>query len=177
MNNVSTADCMHRVQLPQPLQFETLIVLQLKQYLFTCKIEAYKMCYVFFVFFSPMVLCQFLKICFSVRLLLVLLCHSFFSSPPQQSSFYLFFIFQHSTFVGSTWSFDFFIPATTANFLFLSIRLLSVLHGNSFFSSPPQRPMTSDFEGFSIPDFIHYINFPIIILEKEPVFPLFNVQC
>ena len=39
------------------------------------------------------------------------------------------------------------------------------------FSSPPQRPMTSDFEGFSIPDFIHYIYFPILILEKEPVFP------
>ena len=38
------------------------------------------------------------------------------------------------------------------------------------FSSPPQRPMTSDFEGFSIPDFIHYIYFPILILEKEPVF-------
>jgi len=28
--------------------------------------------------------------------------------------------------------------------------------------------MTSDFEGFSIPDFIHYIYFPILILEKEP---------
>jgi len=27
--------------------------------------------------------------------------------------------------------------------------------------------MTSDFEGFSIPDVIHYI----LILEKEPVFP------
>ena len=31
--------------------------------------------------------------------------------------------------------------------------------------------MTSDLEGFSIPDFIHYIYFPILILEKEPVFP------
>ena len=31
--------------------------------------------------------------------------------------------------------------------------------------------MTSDFEGFSIPDFIHYILNPILILEKEPVFP------
>jgi len=31
--------------------------------------------------------------------------------------------------------------------------------------------MTSDFEGFSIPDFIHYILFPILILQKEPVFP------
>jgi len=29
--------------------------------------------------------------------------------------------------------------------------------------------MTSDFEGFSIPDFIPYI-YPILILEKEPVF-------
>ena len=46
-----------------------------------------------------------------------------------------------------------------------------------FFSSPPQRPMTSNFEGFSIPDFIHYIYFPILILEKEPVFSLFNVEC
>ena len=45
------------------------------------------------------------------------------------------------------------------------------------FSSPPQRPMTSDFEGFSISEFIHYIYFPILILEKEPVFSLLNVQC
>ena len=29
-----------------------------------------------------------------------------------------------------------------------SVWLLSVLRGHSFFSSPPQRPMTSDFEGF-----------------------------
>ena len=29
--------------------------------------------------------------------------------------------------------------------------------------------MTSDFEGFSIPDFIHYIYFPILIIENEPV--------
>ena len=36
---------------------------------------------------------------------------------------------------------------------------------------PPQRPMTSDFEGFSIPDCIHYIYFPIFILKKWPVFP------
>ena len=53
---------------------------------------------------------------------------------------------------------------------FFSDQLLSVLRGHSFFSSPPQRPMTSDFEGFSIPDFIDYIYFPILILEKEPVF-------
>ena len=31
--------------------------------------------------------------------------------------------------------------------------------------------MTSDFKEFSIPDFVHYIYFPILILEKEPVFP------
>ena len=30
------------------------------------------------------------------------------------------------------------------------------------FSSPLQRPMTSDLEGFSIPDVIHYIYFPIL---------------
>jgi len=46
-------------------------------------------------------------------------------------------------YVGSAWSFVFFIPATTAN----------------------------DLEGFSIPDFILYIYFPILILEKEPVCP------
>ena len=62
------------------------------------------------------------------------------------------------------------------SFYFL-VRLVSVLRGHSFFSSPPQRPMTSDFEGFSIPDCIHYIDFPILILEKEPVFSLLNVQC
>ena len=53
---------------------------------------------------------------------------------------------------------------------FFSVRLLSVLRGHSFYSSPPQRPMTFDYEGFSIPDFI-------LILEKEPVFSLFNVEC
>ena len=61
-------------------------------------------------------------------------------------------------------------------FSFFSFRLLSVLRVHSVFSSPPQRPMTSDFEGFSIPVFIHYIYFPILILEKEPVFSLLNVE-
>ena len=44
---------------------------------------------------------------------------------------------------------------------FFSIRLLSVLRGHSVvvFSFPPQRPITSHFEGFSIPDLIHYIFF------------------
>ena len=59
---------------------------------------------------------------------------------------------------------------TSCCFLF-SVRLLSVLRGHSLFSSPPQRPITSDFEGFSIPDFIDYIYFPILVFEKEPVFP------
>ena len=59
-------------------------------------------------------------------------------------------------------------------YYFFSVGLLSVLRGHSIFSSPPQRPMTSDFEGFSIPDFIHDIFFPILILQKEPVFSLFE---
>ena len=33
-------------------------------------------------------------------------------------------------------------------YFILSVRLLSVLRGHSFFSSPLQRPTTSDFEGF-----------------------------
>ena len=57
---------------------------------------------------------------------------------------------------------------------FFSVRLLSVLRG---FSAPPQRPMTSDFEGLPIPDFIYYIFFPILIIEKGPVVSLLNVQC
>ena len=61
--------------------------------------------------------------------------------------------------------------------IFISVLLLSFPRGHSVFASLPQRPMTFDFEGFSIPDFIHYICFPIIILHKEPVFSLFNVEC
>ena len=56
-------------------------------------------------------------------------------------------------------------------FFLLFFRLLSVLRGHSIFPSPPHRSMTSDFEGFSIPDLIHYIFCPILILEKEPIFP------
>ena len=56
-------------------------------------------------------------------------------------------------------------------FFKFSIRLLSVLRGHLVFSTPPQRPMTSNFAGFSIPDFIDYIYFPILVFEKEPVFP------
>ena len=32
--------------------------------------------------------------------------------------------------------------------VFFSVRLFSVLHGHSVFPSPPQRPMTSNLEGF-----------------------------
>ena len=47
---------------------------------------------------------------------------------------------------------------------------LSVLHGHSFFSSPPQRPITSDFEGF-LSQMLSITFVYILILEKEPVFP------
>ena len=53
-------------------------------------------------------------------------------------------------------------------FVVFSIRLLSVLRGHSFFSSPPQRPLTSkDFYTRSYP--LHY--FLILIFEREPVLP------
>ena len=42
----------------------------------------------------------------------------------------------------------------------------------TFLSFFHPQPMTSDFEGFSKPDLIHYIIFRILILEKEPVFPI-----
>ena len=51
---------------------------------------------------------------------------------------------------------------------FFSVRLLSVLRGHSFFH--PRH------NGQWPPTFIHYIYFPILILEKEPVFCLLNVQ-
>ena len=54
-------------------------------------------------------------------------------------------------FVSSAWSIGFFIPATTANDLRLR----------------------KDFNTRSSP--LHY--YLILILEKEPVFPLLNVQC
>ena len=45
--------------------------------------------------------------------------------------------------------------------------LLHRIQIKQMFSSPPQRPMTSDFEGFSIADFIHYIYFPILVLDPN----------
>ena len=60
--------------------------------------------------------------------------------------------------------------------LLFIVRLLSVPRGHSVFSSPPQRPMTSDFEGFlyqilSIALF-SYLN----SLERASI-SLFNVEC
>ena len=69
------------------------------------------------------------------------------------------------------------IASNFLNFFFFFCRWTFVdLRGHWFFPSPPQRPMTSDFEGFSIPDFIHYIYFPILILEKDPEFSVLSVQ-
>ena len=56
------------------------------------------------------------------------------------------------------------------------VRLLLVLRGHSVVSSPPQRPMTSDFEGF-LSQILSITFLTILILEKEPVFPFFNVVC
>ena len=56
-------------------------------------------------------------------------------------------------------------------FLIFSVRLLSVLRGHSFFSSPPQRPMTPDIWRIFYPRFYPLQYFPILILEKEPVLP------
>ena len=50
---------------------------------------------------------------------------------------------------------------------FFSVWLLSVLRGLSVFSSPPQRPMTSDFEGFYPLHLFSYLN----SLERASIFP------
>ena len=59
-------------------------------------------------------------------------------------------------------------------FLAIDFRFCVVIR---FFHPRHNGQMTSNFEGFSIPDFIHYIYILILILEKEPVFSLLNVQC
>ena len=58
---------------------------------------------------------------------------------------------------------------------FFSVRLLSVLRGHSLFSSPPQRSMTSDFEGFLYQIYPLHV-FPIFILQKEPAFPFLTLS-
>ena len=58
------------------------------------------------------------------------------------------------------------------SYYFIFFSGLSVLCGHAVFSSSPQRPMTSDFEGFSITDFIHYIYFPIFnSWKRASIFP------
>ena len=55
---------------------------------------------------------------------------------------------------------------------FFSIRLLSVLRGHSVFSYRPQRPMTSDFEGFFYPKFypLHLFSY-LTSWERASIFP------
>ena len=57
-------------------------------------------------------------------------------------------------------------------FFFFSVRLLSVLRGYSFFSSPPQRPITSDFEEFFYPRFypLHLFSY-LIFWERASILP------
>ena len=57
------------------------------------------------------------------------------------------------------------------NFCF-SVRLFVGSAWSFVFSSPPQQPNNSNFEGFSIPDFIHDIYFPIFnSWERASIFP------
>ena len=60
---------------------------------------------------------------------------------------------------------------------FFSVRLSSFLCGHSVFPSPPQRPMNSDFEGFSIPDFIHYIFIYFSYLNSSEKASIFTFLC
>ena len=55
-------------------------------------------------------------------------------------------------------------------FFFFSVWPLPVPRGHSNCSSPPQRPMTSDSQGFSIPDFIHYTYY-LNSWERASIFP------
>ena len=56
--------------------------------------------------------------------------------------------------------------------IFVSFRLLSVLRGHSVFSSPPQRPMTSDFEEF----LSQILSITFFVLERASI-SLFHVEC
>ena len=57
-----------------------------------------------------------------------------------------------------------------------SVRFLSLPRGHSDFSYSPQRPMTSDFEGFSIPHFIHYIYFEKFLRKSRRYFPFLTLS-
>ena len=58
----------------------------------------------------------------------------------------------------------------------ISVRLLSVLRGHSFFSSPPQQPMTSDFEGF-LYQILFITFFSYLHSWERASISLFNVEC
>ena len=61
-------------------------------------------------------------------------------------------------------------PTEVFCFVF-SVRLLSVLRDHSFFSSPPQQPMTSDFQGF-LSQILSIIFFVLsLFLRKSQYFP------
>ena len=62
----------------------------------------------------------------------------------------------------------------TVFFVFFSVRLLSVLRDHLFFSSPPQRPMTSDFE--AIISKILSITYFVLSLSERASISLFNVE-
>ena len=60
--------------------------------------------------------------------------------------------------------------------IILSVRLSSVLRGHSFFSSLPQRPMTSDFEGF-LNQILSITLFSYLNSWERARISLFNVEC
>jgi len=60
---------------------------------------------------------------------------------------------------------------------FFSVRHLSVLRGHSGFFIPVTTVNDLRLRRIFYPDFIHYLFLTILILEKEPVFSFFNVEC
>ena len=59
---------------------------------------------------------------------------------------------------------------------FFSVRLLSVLRDHLVFSSPPQRPMTSDFEGF-LYQILSIRLFSYLTFWERASISLLNVEC
>ena len=57
-----------------------------------------------------------------------------------------------------------------------SNRLLSVLRGRSFFSSPPQWPMTSDIEGF-LYQILYITLFSYLNSRERASVSVFNGEC
>ena len=59
---------------------------------------------------------------------------------------------------------------------FFSVRHLSFLHSHSFFSSLPQRPMTSDFKGF-LSQILPITFFNYLYSSERASISLFNIEC